>query len=179
MRIIPISLKDANRFVIDNHRHHDHVQGHKFALGLAVWELVEGCLKNKLVGAAICGRVNGRVIDNGESKDINGLTLEATRTCVLPDTENGNSKLLGACARVAKELGYNNIITYTLMSESGVSLKAAGWMLHAENVGGKNRHWNSSGTMIRTALIKDLFEEREKYPDEPKKRWIKILNPLV
>lgn len=179
MRIIPITLKDANKFVVENHRHHDHVQGHKFALGLAVWELENECLKNKLIGAAICGRVNGRIIDQGKSNDINGLTLEATRTCVLPDVENGNSMLLGACARVAKELGYNNIITYTLMSERGVSLKAAGWIIHAENVGGQNRHWNSSGKVVRTAIIQELYGEREKYPSEPKRRWIKILNPCV
>jgi hypothetical protein len=101
------------------------------------------------------------------------------RSAIPEGVKNGASKLLGACARIAKEMGYNNIITYTLMSESGVSLKAAGWQMDEENVGGKNRHWNSSGQMIRSAVVGNLFEESVKYPDEPKRRWIKILNTYV
>lgn len=64
-----------------------------------------------------------------------GLTLEVTRVCT-DGTRNANSILYGACARTAKGMGYNRIITYTLQSESGASLRAAGWNISEENAGG-------------------------------------------
>ena len=35
--------------------------------------------------------------------------------------------LYGACWRAAKAMGYTKLITYTLESESGDSLRGAGW----------------------------------------------------
>ena len=35
--------------------------------------------------------------------------------------------LLGASARSAEQAGFKTVITYTLQSESGTSLRAAGW----------------------------------------------------
>lgn len=112
MTIIPITLKQANAFVIDNHRHHGKTVGCKFALGLISNE--------ELVGVAICGRPVSRFLDDG-------LTLEVTRMCT-DGTRNACSMLYAACVRVARDMGYKRVITYTLTSETGASLKASNFV---------------------------------------------------
>jgi len=158
LEIRPIELKEANAFVMKFHRHHYKVQGHKFSIGCYNGE--------KLVGVAICGRPVSRHLDDG-------LTLEITRLCT-DGTFNVCSKLYSACARIAKEMGYKKIITYILQSENGNSLKASGWKLEAENVGGKE--WKKHGKEKRISEIKTLFGIIKKYPSELKKRYSKILN---
>ena len=109
--IAPLSLTAANVFVAEHHRHHKPVCGHKFSIG---------CMADdKLTGVAIVGRPVSRYLDNG-------TTLEVTRLCT-DGTKNACSFLYGAAWRAAKALGYTKIITYTLDSESGASLKASGW----------------------------------------------------
>ena len=111
--IIPLNLRDANRFVIANHRHHGLAQGHKFSIGL----LRDGAL----VGVAIVGRPVARTVDDG-------LIAEVTRLCT-DGTRNACSRLYAACWRIAKAMGYKRLITYILDSETGVSLRACGWRL--------------------------------------------------
>ncbi|SLB33401.1 XF1762 family protein [Mycobacteroides abscessus] len=41
------------------------------------------------------------------------------------------SMLYGAAWRAAKAMGYRRLVTYTLASESGASLRAAGWRVVA------------------------------------------------
>ena len=48
LEIVPMTLKEANAFVEQNHRHHGPVVGHKFSIGLSDGE--------KIVGVAIVGR---------------------------------------------------------------------------------------------------------------------------
>ena len=71
------------------------------------------------MGVAIVGRPVARRLDDG-------YTAEIVRTCTT-GTKNVNSLLCGACARIWKEMGGTKIITYTLETESGISLKAAGY----------------------------------------------------
>jgi len=68
----------------------------------------------------------------------NDKTLEVCRL-VTDGTPNTCSALYGACARIAKEMGYEKIQTYILDSESGTSLKASGWVFEATSVGGTNQ----------------------------------------
>lgn len=111
LALTPISLREANAFVERNHRHHKGVTGHKFSIG---------CTQDgELVGVAIMGRPVSRYLDDG-------LTLEVNRLCTT-GTENACSMLYGAAARAAKAMGYQKIITYTLDTEPGTSLRAAGW----------------------------------------------------
>ena len=49
-----------------------------------------------------------------------------TRLCTTGE-KNVCSFLYGAAARAARALGYEKIITYTMDTESGVSLRASGW----------------------------------------------------
>ena len=108
----PVSLKEANAFVAEHHRHHGPVTGHKFSIGCA--------LDGRLAGVAIAGRPVSRYLDNG-------LTLEVTRLCTTGE-KNACSMLYAAAARAAKAMGYKKIITYTLDTEHGASLRAAGWI---------------------------------------------------
>ena len=158
-RIVPIGLKEANKFIIKLHRHHKRVQGQKFSIGLEA--------NGALVGVAVCGRPVSRHLDTG-------LILEVTRLCT-DGTKNACSKLYSACARIAKELGYDKIITYILESETGHSLKATGWECEAKGVGGKAWSGKYNGK-ARTSSIINLFGEEKKYPNEMKQRWMKKLN---
>ena len=107
----PVSLADANAFVAVHHRHHKPVRGHKYSLGC----MADG----QLVGVAITGRPVSRYLDDG-------LTLEVNRLCT-DGTRNACSMLYAASWRAARAMGYHKLITYILDTESGTSLKAAGW----------------------------------------------------
>lgn len=115
MTIVPISLKQANTYVLTYHRHHKAVVGHKFSIGLT-----NGT--PDLLGCAIVGRPVARMLDDG-------FTAEVTRLCTNGQ-ENACSMLYSACRRIAKEMGYKRIGTYILESESGISLKASNWKYH-------------------------------------------------
>lgn len=117
LRIVPVTFAQAADFVGEHHRHNRPPVGHKFSIGVA-----EG---STLVGVAIVGRPVSRVIQ------AEGNTLEVTRTAT-DGTRNANSMLYGACCKVTFGLGYDRLITYTQHSESGASLRAAGFRVLAE-----------------------------------------------
>jgi hypothetical protein len=125
LRHVSIGLDEANAFVAQHHRHHQPVVGHKFSLGAV--------LGDKIVGVAIVGRPVSRIRDDG-------ATLEVTRLCT-DGTRNACSFLYGAAARAGFALGYQRIGTYILASESGISLKAAGWRLIGQT---RNRSWGNN-----------------------------------
>lgn len=106
-----MTLDEANEFVALHHRQHGRVRGCKFCVGVAN--------DSRIVGVAIVGRPVARMLDDG-------WTLEVNRTCT-DGARNANSMLYGACLRVAFNLGYKKLVTYTLPSESGASLRAVGW----------------------------------------------------
>lgn len=173
MRIVPIFQKAANKFVNEIHRHHDPVVGSIFQIG--VEDKMRGpfeyeLFRHELIGVAICGRPVA-------SKTDYTTVIEVNRCCVKEGCPNACSMLYGACARIAREMGYLSIITFTLEREPGTSLKASGWICEGlvakkkgQNHGSKNR--------VRSHVKNTLFGEVEKYPDEPTVRWRKILNPL-
>lgn len=157
--IKPLDLKTANAYVCANHRHNDKVTIHRFSIGAYDGE--------KLVGVAICGNPVARKLDDGE-------TIEVRRLCT-DGTRNACSLLYGRCARIAKEMGWRKIITYILESESGISLKASGWELEKDNVGGGKNGWNVPS---RPRVIEEetLFGVQiKRIPLERKKRYCKIL----
>ena len=145
LEIVPMTLKEANAFVEQNHRHHGPVVGHKFSIGLSDGE--------KIVGVAIVGRPVARHLDDG-------WTLEVNRLCTTGE-RNACSMLYAAAARAAKAMGYRKIITYTLDSEPGASLRAAGWTC-AGPAGGER--WTG-----QRRPVADL------YPAQMKLRYEKLL----
>ena len=70
---------------------------------------------------------------------------------------------------MAKEMGYQKVITYTLVSEPGASLRAAGFKNCGE-AGGLS--WNVP-SRPREVVQESLFGEERKYPNEMKIRWEK------
>ena len=145
LELCPMTLKEANAYVEQHHRHHKPVTGHKFSIGCSDGE--------KIVGVAIVGRPVSRHLDDG-------WTLEVNRLCT-DGTHNACSFLYGRAARVARELGYRKIITYILDVEDGASLKAAGWRKEADTKGGS---WDCPSRPRNTTA-----------PTNKKQRWCKIL----
>lgn len=145
MQIRPITFKQASEFINKYHRHHNATVGCKFCIGLYS--------KDNLIGCAVCGRSVSRYYDDG-------LTCEINRVCVIDGYKNGCSMLYGACCRIAKNMGYKKIITYTLSSEKGASLRASNFICEGQAGG---THW--TGKRNKGQLI----------PNELKKRWVKQL----
>ena len=112
MTLQPITIAEAKAFVTQHHRHHDAPTGAIFALGLSDGE--------RVIGVAMVGRPVARMLDDG-------WTAEVIRVAVLDGQPNACSKLYGAAKRAAQAMGYRRVLTYTLASEPGSSLKAAGW----------------------------------------------------
>ncbi len=124
LTIIPCTIAEANEFVRRYHRHHRPVVGHKFSLAVVD-------ATGNIRGVAIVGRPVSRELDNG-------LTLEVTRVAT-DGCPNACSALYGACRRATFALGYKRLGTYTLETESGSSLRGAGWRCIGTAGGGS---WN-------------------------------------
>ena len=125
--LCPVKFAEAARFVETHHRHHPSPVGHMFSVAVAK--------DGEIVGVAMVGRPVAPAFDDC-------WTLEVNRTCTTGE-RNANSMLYGAAWRAAKALGYRRLITYTLASESGSSLRAAGWRVVAERKPRKG--WNMPG----------------------------------
>ena len=111
LEIVPMTLREANAYVEQHHRHHGPVPGQKYSIGLSDGE--------KIVGVAIVGRPVSRHLDDG-------WTLEVNRLCT-DGTKNACSMLYAAAWRAARAMGYKRLVTYIMESENGASLRAAGW----------------------------------------------------
>lgn len=142
MKIIPLTLKQANDYIQKYHRHHKPTVGHRYSLGASQ--------NGELIGVAVVGRPVARMCNAY-------TTAEVTRLCTNGG-KNVCSFLYSACARVAKEMGFERIQTYILESEPGTSLIATGWNKEVESKGGQWKH--TDGKTRRTDQ-----------PTEPKTRW--------
>lgn len=142
--VIPLTLKQANDFVLKNHRHHKPVQGHRFSLGYEI--------EGKIVGVVICGRPVSRKTDYQSC-------LEITRLCT-DGTPNACSKLYSAAARVAKEMGFKKIQTFILHSENGISLKASGFDFVSISEGGQWVHTDGKKRRNDQPICKKMKYEK-------------------
>lgn len=124
LELVPMRFVEAIAFVDRNHRHAKPPRGHKFSVGAA--------RNGALIGVVMVGRPVARGHDDG-------WTLEINRLCCLEGERNAASFLLGAAARAAFALGYRRLCSYTLQTESGASMRAAGWRCVAEI---KGRQWD-------------------------------------
>ena len=115
----------ANEFVAAHHRHSRPDVGCLFAL--AAWA---GPLD--LRGVAIVGRPKARGLDDGRTVEVTRVATDGTR--------NECSALYGACCREARRRGYRRVVTYTLATESGASLRASGFRPSAHV---KGRQWDT------------------------------------
>jgi hypothetical protein len=115
---IPVRLSEAITFVGAFHRHSRPPRGGLFAVGAS-----DG---DGLKGVAIVSRPVARMLQDG-------FTAEVIRCCAQPDAPLGTcSFLYAACWRATRAMGYRRLVTYTLASEGGASLRGAGWTMVAE-----------------------------------------------
>lgn len=142
LTIVPLTLREANAFVGEMHRHHRPVRGCSFCVGVEDEH-------RTLRGVAIAGRPVSRRLQDGR-------TLEVTRVAT-DGTPNACSKLYAAVRRAAPHLGYRRLVTYTLASESGASLRGAGWRRVADVSGGS---WSRASR-----------RREDRHPLGPKVRW--------
>ena len=124
LEIVPCTLRAANAYVKEHHRHHKPPQGARFALAVAD---EDGVLR----GVAMVGNPVARMLNDGRTAEV---VRVATDGC-----PNACSALYGAAWRAARALGYKKLITYTLQEEGGASLRGAGWTCIGEAGGGT---WN-------------------------------------
>lgn len=152
LRLVPLTLTEIRRYVAEHHRHNRPPLGWRFGVGVVDES-------GALVGVGVAGQPVSRRLDDG-------LTVEITRVCT-DGHRNANSRLYGALCRAAAALGYQRVITYTLQSESGSSLRAAGFTCDGE-AGARpgQTHWSPS----RPRRERDLFGKSET-PNDPKLRW--------
>ena len=154
-QLVPISLREAQRFVSEHHRHNKPPRGWRFGVGLEA--------SNELIGVAIAGRPVSRVLDQQKA-------IEVTRVCTTGE-RNANSKLYGAILRAATALGYGIAYTYTLLEESGASMRAVGFEIDCEC--SPRAGWSTKNSK-RQRIQTDLFGNQTR-PTGAKTRWIKKL----
>ena len=142
----PIERKEAAEYIAALHRHHKPVMRDKYR--------VAAYHNGKIVGVVQVGNPVARALCDGK-------TLEVVRLCT-DGTQNACSFLYASASRIAAELGYDKIITYILNTESGVSLRAAGWHKEADIRGHK---WGCPSRPRNTTA-----------PACDKQRWAKMLN---
>jgi hypothetical protein len=143
VRLTPITLTEAKTFVDRVHRHHRAPQGGSGLFAVAVSE------DDTVRGVAIVGLPVARML-------MDGYTAEVLRVAT-DGAPNACSMLYGACWRAARALGYQRLITYTLATENGASLRAANWRVVGETSGGS---WSRPGR-----------PRVDKHPTIAKVRW--------
>lgn len=139
---VPMTRDKAMAFIAQHHRHHGRPPGYLFCVGAE--------RGGELVGVAVVGRPVSRMLQDGK-------TAEVIRMCT-DGTRNACSFLYGAAWRIAREMGYQRLVTYTLPSEGGASMRATGWVPVETKAGG--------GTWSRESRPRE-----DKHPLEPKVRW--------
>lgn len=144
LHIVPCTIKEASDFVNKYHRHHNASVSGKFCIAVGDDTIIHG--------VAMCGRPVSRMLDDG-------FTIEINRVCTDGEP-NACSMLYGACCRIAKAMGYSKIVTYTLESECGSSLKASNFQCEGRAGG---THWNG------------IRNKGQGIPNEMKNRWTKDL----
>jgi hypothetical protein len=151
LSIKPISMQKAQEFVKQHHRHNKEVKfGPRFAISVVdpsgeVW------------GVAIGSPPVARALDDG-------YTTEIRRVCTRPNAPWGCCSILyGACKKAWGGMGGRLVITYTLQSESGGGLRAAGFRRVAASKGHKvGQSWDTHPRKGKVAGT---------VTPEPKWRW--------
>jgi hypothetical protein len=128
LELVPITRDEAFAYIAEHHRHLGPPVGWRF--GVAVHD------GERIVGVVAVGRPIARFLDDG-------WTAEVTRCCT-DGTPNASSILYGAAWRAARALGYRRLVTYTLRSEPGTSLRAAGFA-EVARVDVRGRLWDRPG----------------------------------
>jgi hypothetical protein len=133
---VPMTLAEAKAYVTQEHRHHGAPVGGMFAIGAAIGDVV--------VGVVIVGRPVSRVLAQDD------YTAEVTRLA-SDGTPNVCSFLYAAAWRAVRAMGYRRLITYTLATEPGTSLRAVGFV-EVGRVTGRSWHTPSRPRVDKTPM---------------------------
>lgn len=125
LAIRPVTLGEARSYVEQYHRHHAAPQGGLFAIGLVSTAAANDA---PIAGVVIVGRPVARNLDDA-------VTAEVTRLCT-DGSRNACSMLYRAAWRACRAMGYRRLVTFTLATEPGTSLRGAGFQLVGETKGG-------------------------------------------
>ena len=154
LTLVPLTLKEARRFVADHHRHNEPPIGHRFSIGLRRGD--------ELVGVVVAGHPIARNTDQALTVELLRVTTDGSR--------NACSMLYGAACRAAQAMGYQRAITFTLEDEPGTSLRAAGFHEDGTSGGGEWKH-----TAGPRSADKPTLWGPPKMPTGPKTRWVRDL----
>lgn len=155
LRVVPVTLDEANAYVMRLHRHKpERLPGHSFAVGVA--------MNDKLCGVAIVGNPSAPALQDG-------ILAEIRRVCT-DGTPNACSMLYGTARKAARAMGRRPVITYTLATESGASLRAAGFRVDKQNAGGPAHLWHNRPGRKVLPTESDLIGGKVRWIDEPAER---------
>jgi L-amino acid N-acyltransferase YncA len=112
LELVPLTITEGKAFVTRVHRHHPAPAGAMFAIGAAQ--------NGEVVGVVMVGRPVSRVLA------VDDYTAEVTRLASTGE-RNVCSLLYAAAWRACRAMGYRRLITYTLATEPGTSLRAVGF----------------------------------------------------
>ncbi len=143
----PYPVKYAREWIEKVHRRIPELTGAMWCVGL--WD------GSEMRGLAVVGRPSARMLDVPARTRV--PVLEVIRVAVIEGTKNGCSTLYGACARSGRAMGLDGMLTYIHDDETGVSLRAAGWVEDGSTDGGE---WARPSRQRKLAL-----------DHKPKKRW--------
>jgi hypothetical protein len=166
--VIPITLPVANGYIERWHRHHAPlvtvINGHRRTNKGFAWVALAAVAEEEIVGVAVLGRPPNRYSDDGQTIELLRLATDGT--------PNACSALLGASARTAKAMGASQIITYTLETETGISLRAAGWNRDRDGISsswtkgrGKARNKRGGNTIWRPHMEIDKVRWSKTFRD--------------
>lgn len=147
LELMPITFPEAAAFVDLHHSHNEAPIGWKY--GHAAFS------GDVLIGVVMVGRPVSAALQKQGCLEINRNCIKTTYPKGL--AWNAASLLYGAACREAFRRGCTRVVTYTLLSESGTSLRAAGFVPVAKTRGGT---WNRSKR-----------PRKDKSSTEPKIRW--------
>jgi hypothetical protein len=149
LRLRPVTVKDDIKWCVTVHRHlRRELAGARFAVAI-----VDGAGNRCGVGLVTSGP---RVWEGTGRCNIARIGTDGVK--------NGCSMLYGALCRAAQALGYREAWTYTLPSEPGTSLRAAGFDEMGMTDGGEHDRPNQPKRRRRAAE-----------QPQPKRRWRRIL----
>jgi hypothetical protein len=155
LRLVPVSLAEARRYVAEVHRHNDPPTGHRVSVAIAD---DTGTVR----GVGVLGRPLARKSDDGRTAEVYRVATDGV--------PNGCSMLYGALVKAAWALGYDRVLTYTLEDEPGSSLRAAGWT-HDGLAGGGDWATASQPQRLNASEKPTLFYA-PKMPTGRKVRWV-------
>lgn len=159
MKIAPCTVTAAKLKVKEWHRHLKDIQG-----GLFAAQVIDDT--GQCVAVALAGNP-ARVWQKEAKLVISRVAAEEDQPKIICSKGREHASpsctmLYGALCRAAKALGYCEVWTYTLPEESGISLKAAGFIDMGLSAGGEH----SRPSRYRKPAVRP----------EPKRRWLRILN---